>query len=190
MGSWTVQLLTLVAVVVGAMASFVTTRMIEKARWQRDEAVRWAGKRLDCYTEFALAIKRYIMITRRINVTRGLPATDQPLDPEIGLPILAEAEQELSVKWEQLLMLGSPECITAAEGWRQVALHTEWFARGLRNDPDEYTQAVVDGGKARRRFYNAVRSDLGITSGQIPELAWPPAWRESSTGTVNDGTSA
>lgn len=180
MESWTVQLLTILGVAVGAMASFVTTRMVDRARWQREEALRWDTKRLDCYGDFAVAIKHFITVSQRLSADRGLPATAQPLDSTTGLPMLAAAEGDVSVKWENVVMLGSPEAITAAREWRHVVWHLEWFARGLRDDPAEYTQTNTDSGEARRRFYSAVRAELGIVSGPIPDFPWPPPWREAA----------
>lgn len=176
MDSWIVQLLTLLGVTVGALASFVSTRFLERARWQRDEAARWDARRLDCYGEFASAIKRLITTAQRLAAGLGLPSTDQALDPGTGLAALAAAGEELSIKWEQILMLGSPDTIAAARDWRHAAWHLEWFARGLRIDPAEYTTTVEDSGKARRDFYTAVRADLGITSGEIPAGSRPPDW--------------
>jgi hypothetical protein len=161
---------------VGATASFIATRLLDRSRWQREEALRWDTKRLDCYGEFATAIKQFITIATRLCAGLGLQETAQPLDPATGLPALALAEQDLSLKWEQVLMLGSPDAITAARDWRHVAWHIEWFARGLRDDRVEYEQANVDSGAARRRFYTAARADLGIVSGLVPEITWPPAW--------------
>jgi hypothetical protein len=180
MEPWIAQLLTLAGVAVGASASFVSTRWLERARWRRDEALRWDAKRLECYAEFASATKQLINTAHRIAASLGLPATGQPLDPTTGLPALAVAEQELSLKWEQILMLGSPDTILAAREWRHVAWHLEWFARGRRDNPEEYTAAAKDSGQARRRFYEAVRADLGIVSGEVPELSWPPAFFQAA----------
>jgi hypothetical protein len=179
--SWTVQLLTILGVAVGAMASFVATRLTDRARWQREEALRWDTKRLKCYGQFAVSIKHFVTVSQRLSADRGLPgATGQPLDSTTGLPMLAAAEEDLSVKWENVLMLGSPETITAAREWRHVAWHLEWLARGLRDDPSEYPQANIESGAARRRFYSAVRAELGIVGGPIPDLPWPPAWQETA----------
>jgi hypothetical protein len=176
MSTWLAQLLTLAGVAVGAVASFVSTRSLERSRWYRDEAVRWASRRMDSYGDFARAIKLHITIAQRIAAGLGLPATGQPLDPVTGSQDLAIADDETSVKWEQILMLGNPDAIAAAREWRHAAWHLEAFARGLRNDPAEYKQTVQESGEARRKFYAAVRADLGITSGQIPDVDSPPAW--------------
>jgi hypothetical protein len=86
----------------------------------------------------------FINIAYRITAGLGFPASVQPIDTATGLTDLAAAEDELSIKWEQILMLGSPEAITAAQEWRHEASHLEWFARGKRNDPAEYMKARQD----------------------------------------------
>jgi hypothetical protein len=175
--SWAVQLLTIAGVAVGAFASFISTRLVDRSRWRRDEALRWDTTRLTCYGDFAAAIKRHIGISDRICAAVGLPAGAQPLDPASGLNVLAAAEEDLSVKWEQVLMLGSPDAIAAARDWRHAAWRLEWLARGLREGATEYTEANKDVGAARKRFYAAVRKELGIVSGGIPEIGQPPAWQ-------------
>ena len=174
MNSWTVQLLTLLGVAIGALASFVTTRLVDRSRWQREEALRWDTKRLESYGEFASALQRFINIGYRITAGLGLPASGQPLDTATGLPALATAEGEVSVKWEQILMLGAPAVIMAAQEWRKEALHLEKFARGLLKEVAEYREAAKDRRAAQVRFYSAVRADLGITSGEIPfgKMTW------------------
>ena len=139
--------------------------------------MRWDTRRLHCYGEFAAAIKRHIGISDRVCAGLGLPAGAQPLDPASGLAILAAAEDDLSVKWEQVLMLGSPDAIAAARDWRHAAWRLEWLARGLREGAAEYTQANLEVGSARKRFYAAARGELGIASGDIPDLGQPPAWQ-------------
>jgi len=144
-----------------------------------ETAHRWDTKRADCYREFAVAIKHFISISQRLSAHRRLPATAQPLASKIGLPMLAAADEDLSVKWENVLMLGKREAIKAAYEWRLVAWHIEWFARGLRDDPAEYEQANTDSGEKRQRFYSAVRDDLGVIGGPMPDLPWPPDWLQS-----------
>jgi len=177
MESWTVQLLTIAGVAVGAFTSFVSTRLVDRSRWRREEALRWDTRRLNCYGEFAAAIKRHIGISDRICAGLGLPAGAQSLDLATGLTTLAAADDDLSVKWEQVLMLGSPDAIAAAQDWRHAAWRLEWLARGLREGAAEYAKANLDVGSARKRFYTAARDELGIASGGIPDLSQPPTWQ-------------
>ncbi len=167
MNSWTVQLLTLLGVALGALASFVSTRSLDRGRWQREQIFRWDTERLESYSEFASTIMRFSNMANRLAAGRGLPTNAQPLDIEVGLPALATVEQELSVQWEKILMLGSPDAILAAGNWRNEAGHLEWFARGLRNYPAEFMKAMQDRREARLRFYSTIRADLGVVSGEI-----------------------
>jgi hypothetical protein len=168
MASWSIQLLTILGVAVGAFASFITTRALDRSRWRREEALRWDTKRLESYAEFGSAMMRYITIGYRITAKLGLTSHVQALDVATGLPQLAEAEGQVSEKLEQVIMLGSPDVIMTGQAWRNEAWHLDRFARGLLKDPTEYAQANQDRRAAQKRFYSAVRADLGVVSGAIP----------------------
>lgn len=170
MESWTVQLLTLLAVVVGACASFISTRLLDRSRWRREEALRWDSKRLECYIDFAIVISRYVTIGYGLTTEYREKTHVQAIDKELGLPELARTEAELSEKLEQVRMLGSPKVIAACEEWRQEAIRLDSFARGMRSNADEYQEATQARRAARRRFYSAVRADLGIVSGELGSL--------------------
>lgn len=168
--SWTVQLLTLLGVVVGAFATFVSTRLVDRSRWRREEALRWDSKRLECYLDFAITIIRYITIGYRMTVKYRVTTHVQELDFATGMPDLARAEAELSEKLEQVRMLGSPEVIAASQEWRREAIRLDAFARGLQSKPEEYHKATWDRRTAQLRFYSAVRADLGVVSGELGNL--------------------
>lgn len=183
MTSWTTQLLTLAGVAVGALASFASTQMRDRSQWRRQEILRWENKRLECYSKYANAIMHYINIGYRITAGLGLNEDVQPLDHSAGLPQLAEAESDLSVYWETLRILGTPEVITAASVWRRAAWHLDRFARGVRKDPTEYAEASNDRRAAARAFYAAVRADLKIPSSDLPPLPphFNPGWSRPDT---------
>jgi hypothetical protein len=105
LATWTVQLITLLGVMLGALASFVSTRILDRSRWQREEKLRWDTKRLDCYSEFSAAIMRYINIGYRMSAGLGLPTYVEPLEADAGAPALAATESDLSLYWAQLLIL-------------------------------------------------------------------------------------
>src|SRR5690348_11731287 len=104
MESWSVQLLTLLGVAIGALSSFVSTRLLDRSRWQREDSLRWDSRRLECYSEFAGAMMRYINIGHRITAGLGLASSVQAIDTASGLPALGNAESDLSIKWESVLM--------------------------------------------------------------------------------------
>jgi hypothetical protein len=93
----------------------------------------------------------------------GLPTAVEPLTADGDVPALASAESDLSLCWARPLILGNSQAIRVAQGWRSEAWQLESFARGRRNDPAEFVVAEEKRREACRRFYNAVRTDLGIT---------------------------
>jgi hypothetical protein len=181
MSSWSVQLLTILGVAVGAMASFISARLLDRERWRREEILRWDTTRLESYMDFAVAVKKQNEIARRICAGLGLPASLQPLEQAEGLKLLAETNHELEVKFEPVLMLGTPEAINAAQAWRHSAWHLEWLARGMRNDPEEYRRATDATREARKHYYSAIRADIGVTSGPIPDVGGRTAWVDNQT---------
>jgi len=186
MTSWTVQLITLLGVALGALASFVSTRLVDRSRWQREESLRWDSKRLECYIEFSAAIMQYINVGHRMAAGLGLPTAVEPLTADGGVPALASAESDLSLCWARLLILGSSEAIRAAQDWRSEAWQLESFARGRRNDPAEFVAAEEKRRGARSRFYNAVRADLGVTTGDIPADLGVRVQQWEQSGIVTD----
>ena len=189
MTSWTVQLITLLGVAVGALASFVSTRLVDRSRWQREESLRWDSNRLECYIDFSAAIMQYINVGHRMAAGLGLPPAVEPLTADAGVPALASAESDLSLCWARLLILGSPEAIRAAQDWRSEAWQLESFARGRRNDPAEFVVAEEKRREACSRFYDAVRADLGVTTGDIPADLGVRVeqWEQSGIVTDADG---
>jgi hypothetical protein len=176
---WAVQIITLLGVALGALASFVSTRAIERSRWRREETLRWDSKRLECYGDFSAAMIRFITIEDRIAAKLGLPAVIEPQGGESGLTELAKAEAEVSLYWSQLLILASPEVVTAAQQWRNQAWLAESFARGHRSNATEFEAALRSRREARGRFYKAIRADLGIISGDIPaDVGMRLQWKE------------
>lgn len=169
--SWLLQLLTLLGVAVGALASFMSTRALDRSRWRREEDLRWADKRLESYINFSSSIMAYITIGYRISAGLGLTKSVQPLDEATGLPALADAESALSVAWEQVMILGSPPVIRAAYAWRNEAWHLDRYARRVLHEGDgEFRKATEARRAAQRDFYAAVRADVGLAGGEVPVL--------------------
>ena len=110
---------------------------------------------------------RYINIGYRMAASLGLPTTVEPLNADTGIPALAAAEADLSLYWAQLLILGSPEVIRAAQEWRNEAWQLESFARGHYNNPSDFAITAQRRRDARSRFYAAVRADLGVVTGDV-----------------------
>ena len=167
------QLPALLGVVVGALATWVATTTAERGKWRRDQSVRWDEKRLAVYTEYSHAVKQMISAATRLQDQRngarsGTVSADAQAALAAGEAALAAAEDERTVKWESVLLLGSSDVIKAARAWHQGAFRLEWIALGRASDAS-WDEAIEATSQARRVYYQAAKADLGISVGSEPE---------------------
>lgn len=154
---------TLLGVFLGAAATFSATTLTERTRWRRTQEARWDERRLLSYIEYANAVKKVVSVASRVMVARGVTAAGgQPLDVATGLPLLAEAEDERSLKWENVLLLGSTAVIDAGRRWHKVAWRLAKFALEAQPDHDDVAAAYAAYNEARAAFYGSARGDLGL----------------------------
>ncbi len=114
MNPLTQQVFTLLAVLLGAGATYSVTALTERSRRRRAQQTRWDDNRLNAYVEYANAVKKCVQMSYRIAGFRGLPSRGQPLGPVDGLPLLADAEAARAQRWEAVLLLGEIHTIDAA----------------------------------------------------------------------------
>ncbi len=170
--------MTLLGVLIGAGATFTATSFTERSKWRRSQHIRWDERRLTAYTEYANALKRYVQVGYRMAATKGYPTGAEPIDLDAGGQALIEANGERSVRWETVLLLGSPAAVRAGRAWHQTAWKYSWSVREQRIDRAEYLRLYEELGQKRDAFYACVRADLGVTSGDLPsgDQVWlPPA---------------
>ncbi|GAA1854915.1 hypothetical protein GCM10009736_22170 [Actinomadura bangladeshensis] len=81
------------------------------------------------------------LTTQRLAAHRGLEFTVDPLDPEEGMGLLAQAESRRQAEWEAVLLVGEAETVAAARAWHEAVWNVEPWSRGLRNDQEGWTAA-------------------------------------------------
>ncbi|WP_218024501.1 hypothetical protein [Nocardia lijiangensis] len=155
------QLPALIGVLLGVAATYFSTSAAERARWRRAQAIRWDEKRLTAYTEYAHAVKKVIGVSVRIAAHQGMHPDIDKLPLDEGLIALASAEEERTMKWESVLMLGSEDAVDAARKWHESAFRLQLIATGRISDVP-WVQAVEAASRARRGFYEVVRKDIGL----------------------------
>ncbi len=162
------QLPALIGVFVGALATYAATSAAERARWRRAQAVRWDDRRLTAYVEYAHAVKKLISLSVRLAAHRGVHSDIDRLAPEEGLPALAAAEEERTMKWEAVLLLGTGRTVVAARAWHESVFRLQRFAAGEPVD-GTWADAVEAVSRARREFYQSAKRDIGIAAGDASE---------------------
>jgi hypothetical protein len=164
-----------VGVAVGALLSFVLSAVADRARWQRDVAVRWDPQRMTVYAEYAFAVREMFQIVLAVATRHGYgQGPSRPVGPDEDTA-LAEAEADRAARFEAMLLVGNPRTVAAARRWHQAVWHLECFARGRLTGQAEWSVAIHEFGEARAEFYRAGRRDLGIAGG-LPRTS-TPAWK-------------
>ncbi|MEV4410988.1 hypothetical protein [Catellatospora sp. NPDC049609] len=170
------QIPALLGVVVGVGASYLATSLGDRRRAHREQAAKLDHTRQEAYAAYGRAVKDYVVLSARIVASRGVGnGREQPLDPAIGLPQLAELEATRTAVWEMVLLLGDTETIAAAREWHRCAWYLEWFARGEVAGDQEWDQARAEASAARDRFYACARRSLHVLD-PLPEPLPAPAW--------------
>ncbi|WP_200871679.1 hypothetical protein [Actinomadura welshii] len=168
----------LAGVIIGALGSYLTSSLTERARWRRTRTERWDEKKFEIYANYANALKTQIGIGQRIAAHRGLAYTVDPLEPEEGMRLLAQAESRRQAEWEAVLLVGDAETVAAARAWHEGVWNIGLWVRGLKDDQEGWVAAVQRVSRARDDFYSCARRDLGIAGPPPPSGPWPRNWQQ------------
>ncbi|GGK43393.1 hypothetical protein GCM10011591_13800 [Nocardia camponoti] len=179
------QLVTVLGVLLGATSTFAFAAVSERAKWRRAERSKWDERRLVAYNEFAHALKGYSLVSMRMAATRGYPAAAQPIDLTEGVEMLGQATEAKALKWEALLLLGSPDAVAAGRRWNKAVWDLSHVGNGMETSHADYVERYEECGRLRNEFYERARLDLGIGSGELPvgDQAWLPPGSLSSPAT-------
>jgi hypothetical protein len=164
------QLVVLAGVVIGALATYLTTAATERARWKRTLDSRWDGRRVEAYAVYGQAVKDIVRVASRLAAGQGVTSSHRPLasTPE-NFDLLEDADAVRAVAWEKVLLLGNPETVAAARSWHESAWRLEWFVRDNHQDDPKSWEAVRSAvNDARSAFYESARKDLGVAGGRPP----------------------
>jgi hypothetical protein len=164
------QLLVLAGVIIGALASYLTTAATERARWKRALDSRWDDRRVDAYASYAQALKDEISISSRLAAGRGIAVNSRQLSTtEDNVELLASAGIKRAAAWETVLLLGHPDTVEAARNWHETVWRLEGFARGeITGSLEDWEEARSEVNRARSSFYESARKDLQVRGGDLP----------------------
>ncbi|WP_243706267.1 hypothetical protein [Micromonospora sp. KC721] len=167
------QLPALIGVVVGTVGTMIATTVAERARWRRNQTVRWDERRLDAYADFARAVKEVHLLALGMLSAHRPGASRPALDREQGLARLAEAAERHTLTWEGVLLLGDEATVRAAAAWRHAVRALERAARALPDLPDDLGALVQRADEMRDGFYQAARGSLGVRGGTVDQSRRP-----------------
>jgi len=181
MNNFVNQLPALIGVAVGVLGTILATTVTDKARWQRDQSIRWDERRLDAYAEYAKVIKEIHTLALGLTAARMSINLARPITRDTGLEMLDQAEHYRTKTWETVLLLGDSATVAAARDWRNAVGKLESFARDSSNkdESEEWLLAVRATDEARDRFYTAARESVNVHGGSVAQAQWLKSARSS-----------
>ncbi|MFI1677814.1 MULTISPECIES: hypothetical protein [unclassified Streptomyces] len=151
------QIVTLVGVLIGALTSYFSVTMAERAKHRRALATRWDERKLNAYIEYAACVKE---VADASKFARLAAAGSEEFDHFIAS--MDEGERKRSALFEALVLLAAAPVVVAAHEVNVAVWQMEKLAR-------EHEPPPVGGNLHERlnTYHESARQDLGIN-----EEAW------------------
>jgi hypothetical protein len=156
------QVVTLIAVLAGAGASYLGSKLTEKDRFARELRIRWDQRRLDAYVAFMSAAKTTGTHASRIHEQRINGDTSTGLAHQIDE--LTRSDLRRSEAFESLVLLADASTIEAAHLLNRAVWNLEHPARlGKEIEEQDWLRMADQWIVAINDFHAAARSDLQVS---------------------------
>lgn len=175
------QLVTIGAVVIGAMSTHVTNYLRERSKNRYQLLTRWDDRKVEAYAEYVDAAKMRIASAVRLYEAReGLRDEHKP---EVDLrEDLGDASRRWGSAFERVMLLGGDDAIEAGHQLNTVLAEIDWQATGrITGSLSDWRERHRNAFRLINAFHEAARDDLGIrgsvTGEKHPErdLLLPPS---------------
>ena len=154
------QVVAVMAVLAGAAASYIATRLSDRARYARDLAIRWDQRRLDAYSSFMSASKTTGTLANRIHESR-LSAPGAVHDTDVQR--MQDSDLRRAEAFEGLVLLAGAQTIRAAHKLNHAAWHLVHPAKAGRTlDESDWRQLADRWINAINDLHEAAREDLRV----------------------------
>lgn len=178
------QLVTIAAVLLGALTTHLTNYAMERSRHRRELVTRWDNRKLDAYGGYVDRVRAGIFLAVRLYEHReGIRRSESPEAEMVAE--MADAEWRRGRSFEQIMLLGGDDVVEAAHDLSAVVRAIDWQATGKTTGTLEEWRELHRGAfRAINAFHEAARTDLGVqgnvTGERHPErdLLLPAARRE------------
>lgn len=149
---------------VGAITTYVVSARGERNRFRRDLALRWEERKLDAYFQYVSDVKTVHKIARQLAAARGLHDRDTPLEPDVGLSMLADAVTRRSISSEQATFLADEDTLTALRRLNDAVRTLVWYARGKVPNADKlgWDRAFATFMDALDHFQACARAEIHV----------------------------
>ncbi|MFI1091848.1 hypothetical protein [Streptomyces sp. NPDC020917] len=180
------QLLTIAAVLLGALTTYVTNYWTERQRIRRELLTRWDDRKLSAYENYVDRVRAAVFLAVELYEHReGIRLSDDP-EPQLRAQ-LADAIRLQGRAFERIMLLAGDEVIEVAHDLNAASREVDWQATGKQpgtlDDWRERNRAVF---RCINALHEAARVDLGVSgsvigdSHQDRDLLLPPTRRDRS----------
>ncbi|MFD4178540.1 hypothetical protein [Streptomyces anulatus] len=179
------QLVTIAAVLVGALTTHMTNHLMERQRTKYAMLTRWDERKLEAYAEYIDHVRKCVYASVLLYEVQNGMRTMERSETELTLE-LAEAEGNRGRAFERVMLLAENQVIEAAHAVNRAAAAIDWQARGATQgtlqDWRDLHKVVF---QAINGFHEAARDDLGINGAfasaehSSRDLILPRATREN-----------
>lgn len=154
------QLVTIAAVLVGALTTHATNYLMERSRNRNQLLTRWDDKKVDAYGEYVDAAKLRIAASVPLYEAReGLRETHRP--EEDLRDDLAQASLRWGAAFERVMLLGGDDAIESGHELNVVLAEIDWQATGrVDGSLEEWRERHRAAFRAINAFHEAARADL------------------------------
>ena len=167
-------IVTIAAVVAGALTSYIVTALSDSARYRRELARHWIDLKLENYTHYGNDVKNLAIVTRQITALHGLHEAAPGIDEDKALALLDEAEVRRSTSYEAARILGDARTIRTTQELNDAAHVLEKIAR-QRMDADSvvWENSWRSYMAATNAFHESLRRELGVPGQFLPRTPKP-----------------
>ncbi|WP_031519797.1 hypothetical protein [Streptomyces sp. NRRL F-5123] len=157
------QLLTIAAVLLGAMTTYVTNYWSERQKIRRELLTRWDDRKLDAYENYVDRVRAAVFLAVELYEHReGIRESDDP-EPQLRAQ-LADAIRLQGRAFERIMLLAGDEVIEAAHTLNAASRAVDWQATGKQpgtladwRDRNREVFAAINA------FHESARVDLGVS---------------------------
>lgn len=164
------QLLTIGAVLLGALSTHATNYLMERGRNRHQLLTRWDDKKIDAYGEYVDSVKARIRMAVRLYEARESLREEHRTEQE-----LREDLADIGLRWgsafERVMLLGGDDAIEAGHELNLLLSEIEWQATGrITGTLAEWRERHRAAFRAVNAFHQAARVDLGIRGSVTGEM--------------------
>ncbi len=158
----TTQLVTIAAVVLGALTTYFANYLTERSQHQRQLRFRWDERKLDAYAAYVGRVRSCIYAAVLLyQAGQGVQTVARP-ESELVLA-LTEADSQRVLAFERVMLLADESVIDVAHAVNEALAVIDWTARGIRTYTSEEWRQFHERVFAEiNRFHLVARLDLKV----------------------------